>query len=323
MILAGRLAHGCAALFCAIAAPVAALQVELPLGAQLTAERPSTLDSFDLPVGPFDGVIVPVLTIEGAIQRRAWRITSPGLTLLQIVLPIRDQLAAQGYDSVFECVAANCGGFDFRFNIEVLPGPNMYVDIGEYRYLAALRGGREDPQEAVGVLVSVTRGAAYVQIIEARRRPASDTVLPPTAVPPQTQPDPTGQAAGANPIGSALTENGHAVLSELVFATGTTELEPGPIASLAQLAEFMEAKPEFRVLLVGHTDTVGALAGNIALSRARARSVRSRLMSEYGIDAARIDAEGMGYLAPIASNLTEEGRRQNRRVEAVLLPVSQ
>ena len=47
--------------------------------------------------------------------------------------------------------------------------------------------------------------------------------------------------------------------------------------------------------------------------------MRARLISEYGIDPARIEAEGMGYLAPVASNLTEAGRQANRRVEAILL----
>ncbi|MFC6587568.1 OmpA family protein [Sulfitobacter pacificus] len=55
------------------------------------------------------------------------------------------------------------------------------------------------------------------------------------------------------------------------------------------------------------------------MSRARARSVRQRLIDGYGVSAARLDAEGMGYLAPVASNIDEAGREQNRRVEVVLL----
>ena len=74
-----------------------------------------------------------------------------------------------------------------------------------------------------------------------------------------------------------------------------------------------------RIALVGHTDTVGGLEANINVSRARARSVRQRLIESYGIAEERLDAEGMGYLAPVASNLTAEGRDQNRRVEVVLL----
>jgi OOP family OmpA-OmpF porin len=75
-----------------------------------------------------------------------------------------------------------------------------------------------------------------------------------------------------------------------------------------------------RVALVGHTDATGSLDANIALSRKRAASVKDRLVRAYGIAVSRLDAEGMGYLAPIASNLTQAGRDANRRVEAVLLP---
>ena len=56
----------------------------------------------------------------------------------------------------------------------------------------------------------------------------------------------------------------------------------------------------------------------MALSRRRAAEVKHRLEEQFGIEPARIEAQGVGYLVPRASNLTEEGRERNRRVEAVL-----
>jgi OOP family OmpA-OmpF porin len=73
------------------------------------------------------------------------------------------------------------------------------------------------------------------------------------------------------------------------------------------------------VALVGHTDAQGTLDNNIALSKKRATSVLNRLVEKHGVDANQLTAEGMGYLSPIASNLSAEGREANRRVEAVLL----
>lgn len=298
---------------------VTALQVELPVGARLTAERMSALDGFEAPVAVFDGDSVPHVTIEGAVERRAWRISSPGLTPLQVILPLREQLTRQGYDLVFECAARACGGFDFRFDIEVLPGPNMYVNIAEYRYLTAVRGIGDAPKSAVGVLVSVTRGAAYVQIISATASDASNLNLPDLAVPPTTvEANPTPPAQST--ISAQLLNTGHVVLTELDFAIGTTNLGEGPFASLAELAAFMEQEPTYRVMLVGHTDTIGGLRGNITLSRARAASVRDHMIAQYGVEASRLEAEGVAYLAPVASNLTPEGQALNRRVEAVLLP---
>ena len=75
-----------------------------------------------------------------------------------------------------------------------------------------------------------------------------------------------------------------------------------------------------RVALVGHTDSVGSLDGNITVSRSRAQSVRDALVRGLGVPAAQVDAQGAGYLSPIATNDTEDGRTANRRVEAVLLP---
>ena len=81
----------------------------------------------------------------------------------------------------------------------------------------------------------------------------------------------------------------------------------------------MLANPVAKIAIVGHTDSVGSLDGNTALSRRRAESVLERLKSIYAIDPDRMEANGVGYLAPIASNLTEEGRQANRRVEVIRL----
>ncbi|HEY6840605.1 MAG TPA: OmpA family protein, partial [Chthoniobacterales bacterium] len=67
----------------------------------------------------------------------------------------------------------------------------------------------------------------------------------------------------------------------------------------------------------GHTDNKGPLDYNLSLSERRANAVVARLSSRYGISADRLVARGLGQLAPVASNDTEEGRSKNRRVEMV------
>ncbi len=110
-------------------------------------------------------------------------------------------------------------------------------------------------------------------------------------------------------------------MEDLDFETGSNTLGPGAHDSLARIAAFLVGHPAYRIVLVGHTDSVGALETNIALSKRRAEAVRGRLIDAYGVPAGQVGAEGMGYLAPVASNLTPEGRERNRRVEALLLPV--
>ncbi len=88
--------------------------------------------------------------------------------------------------------------------------------------------------------------------------------------------------------------------------------------SLRQLSDYLKERPDARIALVGHTDAVGALDSNIALSRRRAASVVRRLVDKYGVPRTQITADGVGYLAPRASNQTDAGRALNRRVEVIL-----
>ena len=298
--------------FALAALPAAGFELTLLTGARQVSERGSPMDSYALPIAAFDGDGVPARVFEGRIERQTWRIDTPGLTTLQAVAPLREQLVAEGYQVVFECEDTGCGGFDFRFETEVVPAPDMYVDIRNYRFVSAVRGA----DEAVSLLVSRSRSAGYVQIVYVNRpRDPVEAETPAAAEPtPETAPDPA-----ADDLIAALTTRGHAVLTDLVFETGADALDTGQYESLEVLAAYLKKTPKLVIAVVGHTDSIGALEGNIDLSRRRAQSVRARLIDSYDIDPARVQAEGMGYLAPVASNLTSEGREANRRVEVILL----
>ena len=80
----------------------------------------------------------------------------------------------------------------------------------------------------------------------------------------------------------------------------------------------MQAHPEMRIRIVGHTDDVGSEQDNIALSLGRAEAVK-RALTERGVEGVRIETEGKGESEPIAPNDSEEGRAENRRVEFIVL----
>ena len=82
----------------------------------------------------------------------------------------------------------------------------------------------------------------------------------------------------------------------------------------------MAGLPDLKVAVVGHTDNVGSYESNLDLSKRRADAVVAELVSTYGIDNGRLFAAGASFLAPIASNETEDGRALNRRVELVRAP---
>jgi OmpA-OmpF porin, OOP family len=99
----------------------------------------------------------------------------------------------------------------------------------------------------------------------------------------------------------------------LLFETGKSILKPESQEQLKNVAEIMKAFPTMEIKLGGYTDNVGKPDFNIKLSAERAASVMSEL-SKLGIDAKRLSSEGYGDQHPVASNDTEEGRAQNRRI---------
>jgi OOP family OmpA-OmpF porin len=300
----------------------------LPGPAETTASRTDPSTTFRLPVGPYAAGILPTQQTEGALEQTAWKIAAPGLSTLELITPLRAQLTDAGFSALYECETEACGGFDFRFGTDVLPEPDMHVDLGDFRYLAAERSGPSGP-EFVALLVSRSAHDGFVQVTQIGKglRPAplltTSTKSPFVAPAPDQSaftlpaPPPGTTVESAANLGKRLELGQPEVLEDLVFAPGKAELAAGDFASLAALAGWLTADPARQVTLVGHTDASGALAGNIRLSKARAESVRAYLINRLGVGSGQVQAEGVGYLAPRASNQTDEGRQKNRRVEVI------
>jgi len=108
------------------------------------------------------------------------------------------------------------------------------------------------------------------------------------------------------------------VLQDVVFETGKATLRPGAADRLRPLATYLQAAPNVRVRIEGHTDSVGNDAYNQRLSEARAQSVRGALAT-MGVQPARIETIGHGETRPVATNANVAGRQANRRVELTLL----
>lgn len=301
------------ALFVILAQPALAQTLGFPSNASLQAEVVSPLDSYAIPTDIWADGELPVKMVEGTLIRQAWRIEAPSLTTLQLLRPLREQLRNDRFRIIFECQTEACGGFDFRFGTETLPPPQMQINIGDFRFLSAERTG-SDGLEHVSLFVSRTAQAGYVQVTRVGPAQADTEALVATTAPAVRSAD-----VPASPDITALLErDGYAALEDLTFATGSAQLGAQQFSSLQVLADYLQALPDRTVALVGHTDSSGSLAGNIALSKQRAGSVLERLVNDYEVSRRQLEAQGMGYLSPIASNLTEEGREANRRVEVII-----
>lgn len=115
------------------------------------------------------------------------------------------------------------------------------------------------------------------------------------------------------------TESGVVVtLGDVLFETGETQLRQEAMASLVEVVDLLQSEPDKEIRIEGHTDATGDAETNLEISELRANAVFEALVS-LGVDASRFTTAGMGEDFPIATNDSDEGRAQNRRVDVILL----
>ncbi len=108
------------------------------------------------------------------------------------------------------------------------------------------------------------------------------------------------------------------VLDNCTFESGKATLVAGAYVVLDELVAYLKRKDDEKIEIGGHTDNVGKAEANMMLSRDRANTVMSYLVSR-GIAPERLSAKGYGFTEPITDNDTEEGRQTNRRTEVKIL----
>jgi OOP family OmpA-OmpF porin len=114
-----------------------------------------------------------------------------------------------------------------------------------------------------------------------------------------------------------ISSSGRYVTHGILFDTDSDRLKPESAPVIQSIARGIETNPNLKILIEGHTDSVGNAAHNLDLSKRRAEAVKSVLVSQFNIDAGRLSTAGLGATKPIDSNDTPQGRSQNRRVELV------
>lgn len=118
-------------------------------------------------------------------------------------------------------------------------------------------------------------------------------------------------------LGAQQTDQGMVVtLSNVLFSTGKSTLQPGAHLELDRLAAYLKDHPKQRVLIEGNTDSTGSAAYNQELSATRAQAV-AQALELRGVPESQYQTIGLGESYPVASNDTSAGRQQNRRVDIV------
>jgi len=126
-------------------------------------------------------------------------------------------------------------------------------------------------------------------------------------------------AAGMPDMRSKLITEGKLVSYGIYFDVNKDVVKPESYGTLKGIADVLKENPTVRVKIVGHTDSDGADAANLDLSKRRGESVKAELVKNFGIDASRLESDGLGETKPVAPNDTPSNKAMNRRVEFVKL----
>ena len=237
-------------------------------------------------------------SLEGAIRQIAY-IAPEGASMAEVFRNFENEILAAGYERVYTCRDKSCGGTKFGYALERLPLPKMIVDPFSYMYLGARKSGD-------GVIHTV----ALVVSKDSHKRARAQLTLVQSG-------ELENKMVDAKAMADGLREHGHIALYNILFDTDKADLKAESKPALEQIARLLGDHPGLNIILVGHTDTQGSLGYNQTLSERRAKAVVAVLISDFGIEPGRLDAAGVGYLAPVASNDSEAGRALNRRVELV------
>lgn len=206
------------------------------------------------------------------------------------------------------------GGFCFLvLKAENGGGATFYIDDIMY----------EGPEGAVTAAAPVAVSTApllgtSVSQVAASSTPVISTATAPSVPIPAPLPLPTVQPKD---LVVKQTDAGLRVSfsSRILFATGKSLLAEGSARVLNQLVSLLNAYPNNRVLIEGHTDNTGNAEFNLKLSELRAKSIRDYLIKQGGFAEKRFDIVGYGATRPVADNGTPSGRSLNRRVEVTIL----
>jgi len=287
-------------------------------GTRTTFYEENAFDSYDLPLGKLTqrsstGVIFEkILPLKGKVTKVTYIGDNPERTALEVLRNYQNELAANGWEILWEGTGDELSpgkGILFHSLYANRPGGTFAISHPGARYLAA------------------RKGSAHLSLFVANYKAG-------TVSPKSLQPEPGVPVVAldliesktmeekmvlvkAEEMASGISGQGSVNLYGFQFDTGSASLKPESDSTLGEVVKLLQSDPALRLLVVGHTDTVGDFSGNIELSGNRAASVVSALVERLPDAASRLTPCGVGYQCPIASNSTEEGRARNRRVALV------
>lgn len=267
-------------------------------GSQRCAREYSDYDEATRVIGKENGLNLTE-TREGRYTRLCY--TNPdGRSVFEVYRNYRDALAGRGLQVEYECSGPDaCSNFNVRG-----------VALGDVMKIGRFQASDQRDQRYLTGRLRQQDGTAFVSL----------QVYPPYTlihVVESSEMDTGMVSVNADALADGLERDGKVTLEGIYFDTGRDTLRAESDPALAQVGLLLRDRPDLGLMVVGHTDSTGSAEANIRLSQRRAERVRDALVTRYGVSPARLTAQGVGAATPVASNDTENGRQQNRRVELV------
>lgn len=272
-------------------------------GSEVLDYKTVEFDEFSLPLGKIvdEAQFGKTEHLEGRVTKFKYS-TPEARSTLEIQRSYQDELAKAGFQVLFQC-----SGMDCRAE-KSFQGGYRHTASGDWCFNCA------QPMRYLAAKLSRPAGDVYVSLVVEKDQYEGGTWLTIIEVKPME-----GGLVSVNAAALAndIAQTGHAPVYGIYFDTGKATLKQESDATLAEISKLLVSNAQLKLHVVGHTDNVGTLASNMALSKQRADAVVAALVSQYHVGAARLQGAGVGPLAPVATNKSEDGRAKNRRVELV------
>ena len=263
---------------------------------------------------------VPPGTLDGTIKVQGVNLDAVGILPLGAKFSLvgrvgltyaqaKDTFTGTGFVNVLDPTQSKSAAnykFGGGLQYDITQHVGLRAEVERYRINDAIGNRGDIDMASLGVLVRF--GHAAPAPVPAEAAPAP--VPPPAPVPVVTP----ALVVVPAPQGTEV----YCSILDLQFDIDKDEIQREDKEKLKVVGTFMNKYPNTTAVIEGHSDNVGSVEHNATLSKHRAESVVNYLMDDFHIASSRLSAVGYGDERPIADNATEEGKRQNRRIDAVI-----
>jgi outer membrane protein OmpA-like peptidoglycan-associated protein len=261
--------------------------------------------------------VKPALHLEGARTQIWYEAVSPASSV-ELIRNYQNELKAKGFQILYDSAKDPAAGRWVNFLTPFGEG-KLETNRSAYVFTAARESGVRvctarlaRPEGDVYVRLTAVDWTEDRPVYKARRGAYIAVDILEVAAMTQHM-----VVVSADDMARTISASGRVALYGIYFDTDKATIKPESRAALAEIAKLLKQEPKLQLHVVGHTDNTGGFEHNMALSKQRADAVVAALTMDYGVAPGRLASNGVAYLAPVATNATEEGRAKNRRVELV------